>query len=179
MARRTIIKDYATISVSALLLLLTSCIFDRSPSCADKAKTLSESGQFSEAISMYTRHIENRLDIQPREDNENPFFYFLLIGDAYLSQQNYKAAEAAYSVALDRSVNQELIADRIHTLSKALIEKNELNAAWDLLTRYRDTDPLMFDYYLSELHRTMVAKAEQGTAEQGGTAQESTTQDTH
>ena len=161
---RTIVK-MLFVEVLFISLIVSGCIFNRSLSLADKAKELADGGDYDGAIATYTRHIEERLENPNRDINENPFFYFLLIGDIYLAKKDYKAAESSYSLALMRSVNKELVADRIYTLSKAIINQNnlntkDLNTAWDLLGRYREIDPLMFDYYLSELHRTMIEKAD-------------------
>ena len=81
-------------SIAALIaiLLLTSCrpfvvagkYEYRYHRTLRQAENAIERGEYEQAIALYQEHLQRRLARQDRPKWENPFFYKLLIGDAYL-----------------------------------------------------------------------------------------------
>lgn len=151
-----------TLGIHCLLiaLLVSYCSFNLSSFEPNIASKLRQEGRFDEAVKAYERHIENRLADEDRKPEENPFFYYLLIGDTYLDKGDRESAELSYLKALENKVEKELVADRFRLVAKWLEKKDELQKAIDLLHKHRDLDELFFDSDIDRLHKLSVEAEE-------------------
>jgi tetratricopeptide (TPR) repeat protein len=138
------------------LFALQGCLFYHPETWVDRAVRLQEEGKPHQAYSEYISHIESRLDAENRKEDENPFFYFILIGDAFLEAGDYRQALVSYAIAHSRDVQTGLVSDRVYLVAKRYSDAQEFDKAWEILKKYRFLDPLSFDYRMSELHRQMV-----------------------
>lgn len=119
------------------------------------AEELSSEGKPEEAIAAYRSHISERLETPERPEWENPYFYLLNIGDIELSRGNVDAALAAYEEAEREKVELPLVADRYRAVAAWYEEHGELQKALDVLTTYREKDPLIFDSMLDRVAREL------------------------
>ena len=150
----------------ALLLLLIvpleSCIVffnsDAKPSSADIAKSFRNEGKVDQAVEAYLKHIDARLADKNRDDKENPYFYYVLIGDTYRESDRLDDALKYYGLAIDKSVRKELLGDRYRLIAKALEEKGDYQSAFSILTQFRELDPLSFDLAIDFMHRRYIRK---------------------
>ena len=152
-----------TSTLAALLLFLSSTsgcytyvyVFD-SASHAEQAQKLRESKKFEEAIKEYKKHIQVRLE--RKQNDENPYFYYLLIGDCQVELDKLDDAEASYLKALEHKVDQALVAERLRRLGTWYSERAKFEEGIDLLQRHRHLDPLLYDLEIDRLHKLLVAK---------------------
>ena len=145
------------------LLVFSGCFFGVwtiGPSHAQRAAQLRTEKRYDEAIAEYRIHMEERRRDSHRPPEENPSFYELLIGDTYAEAGRTEEAEAAYTRAVDEGVHVELVNFKLRHLAQALEEKGKLQEAIDFLKKYRDRDPVMFDYDIDRLHKKIVAQEE-------------------
>ena len=113
-----------------------------------------------EAIAEYRRHMDYRLEVQDRPEWENPFFYLLLIGDLQLKKGDYEEALKSYEEAEKNGVDRSLVADRYRHAGSCLAEQGRLVEALQVLSRYRDRDPLLIDSMRDRIARELVAREE-------------------
>lgn len=144
-----------------LLCLLTNSgcftfvhVFD-SASHAEQAQELREAKKFEEAIEQYKKHIQVRLERKQRD--ENPYFYYLLIGDCQVELEQIDDAETSYLKALEHKVDEALVAERLRRLGTWYSERVEFEKGIDLLQRHRHLDPLLYDLEIDRLHKLLVA----------------------
>ena len=123
------------------------------------AEELTSEGKPDEAITAYRKHISERLETSDRPEWENPYFYLLNVGDIELSRGNVDAALAAYEEAERENVELPLVADRYRAVAVWYEEHGEPQKALDILTKYREKDPLIFDSMLDRIARELT-KAE-------------------
>lgn len=123
-----------------------------------KAEEYSRQGDYDQAIDAYRRHIQERLEVQPRPEWENPYFYLVLIGDIELGRDRPAEALSAYQEAEKRGVDMYLIADRIRSLAGWYEKNDQLDAAIGLLNNYRDKDSLMIDAMLDRLSKELTRR---------------------
>lgn len=123
----------------------------------ERAEGLLQEKKYDEAIAIYRSHLEYRLNVEKRSEWENPYFYLLLIGDVELTRQAPEAAYAAYSEALTRKVDRNLISDRMRGIARWYEEKGNLQKSIEILQAHQDLDPLLFDSTLDRLARTIAA----------------------
>lgn len=128
-----------------------------SPELLLRAELLSSQGQHDEAIIAYREHINARLDDSDKAEWENPYFYLLNIGDIELTSGNIEAAIAAYEEAEAKKVEVPLVADRYRAVAGWYEQHGELQKALQILTKYRDRDPLIFDSMLDRVARALTA----------------------
>ena len=119
------------------------------------AEELTTEGKPDEAIAAYRKHISERLETVDRPEWENPYFYLLNIGDIELSRGNVDAALAAYEEAEREKVELPLVADRYRAVAMWYEEHGQLQKALDVLTKYREKDPLIFDSMLDRVAREL------------------------
>lgn len=132
----------------------------------ERADELGRSGKYTEAIEEYRAHMEFRLSVKNRPEWENPYFYLLLIGDIQLGSGDVAAAEKSYLEARDREVDPYLISDRMRGIARWHEERGDLKAALEVLERYRELDPLLYDSMLDRIARTLTAKEDAERARQ-------------
>jgi tetratricopeptide (TPR) repeat protein len=145
--------------VSIALGFISGC-FSSGPTELLDAEELHTEGKHDEAIAMYREHITNRLEVTDRPEWENPYFYLLNVGDIELNRGNVDKALAAYEEAEREKVELPLVADRYRAVASWYEEHGELERALEILTKYRDKDPLIFDSMLDRVARELT-KAEQ------------------
>jgi len=137
-----------------------------------RADELTREGQYDAAISMYREHMDERLLVSNRPDWENPFFYLLLIGDVQLGRGNPHDALSAYEEAESKKVDPSLISDRYRAVGRWYEEHDQLPQALEVLERYRDRDPLLFDAMLDRVAKKLTAQED---AESASSARAKTT----
>jgi tetratricopeptide (TPR) repeat protein len=149
-----------------LLLLLSGCtaLFGSPISHAEKADSLRLDGHYIEAIAEYRLHITSRL--KKRGVTENPYFYFLLIGDCYLALDQLEEAEKSFLEAQALKIDNALIADRMRQIAAWHEKHDDLEMALNVLEKYRTLDPLLFDLEIDRIHKTFVEAEIQREQEQ-------------
>ena len=136
------------------LLLAAFCLLSCRPqSYLNSAQTLSKEGNHQAAISSYQKHLEQRLQNPSRPASENPYFYYLLIGDEYLKLNDPHQAEAYYALALQNQVQKSLLSDRFRMLSRWLSEHGKYQEAQRVLKQHRELDPPMFNLELDAAYK--------------------------
>ncbi len=151
-----------------LLLSLTSCRIGRSTPGIEEslsyhlrnAERYTREKEYEKAIQSYTMHMQERLDLKEKPEWENPYFYWLLIGDLYLKSENVKEALKAYELAENEKVSPGLISDRYRYVAHWYAERDKYDEAIEILTKYRDRDDLLFDLTRDRIARDMVSAEE-------------------
>ena len=156
------------LSLSLLLfsgLLCTGCVFDfetfsfsTGPSHATIADDLRKEGKLKESIAEYEQHVSDRLASKRKFPDENPYFYYLLIGDVYLELDDPAEARRAYERALDEKVEPRLTSARLRRLGQWYEEKGKYEEALEVLKKYRDLDPEMYNLDIDQVHKAIVKK---------------------
>ena len=146
------------ISIPAIVALVVTggCLSSRSK--VEQAEELSRQGQYPAAIELYREHMNDRLAVGSRPEWENPYFYLLLIGDVQLGQGDPGAAISSYEEAERMKVEPSLISDRYRAVGRWYEEHNQLQKALDVLSKYRDRDPLLFDAMLDRIAKELTAQ---------------------
>lgn len=142
-------------STPTLLLLVTGCLSLNTPTELQEAEELKGKGDYDLAITAYQEHIDERLRDGKRPEWENPYFHLLAIGDIELSRGKVDQAIANYTEAERQGVDAALISDRYRAVATWYEENNQLKNALDILTKYRDRDPLLFDSMLDRVARKL------------------------
>ena len=119
-----------------------------------------DKSNYDQAIIEYRAHIDERLQIEERPDWENPWFYLILISDLELRRGDVSAALASLDQAIEKKVDTSLVADRYRAIARWYEERGELEKSFEVLQKYRDVDPLLFDAILDRLGRKIVAAEE-------------------
>lgn len=157
-------RAFAALLISSLLsfeacfFFSGSLGFAPSKSHAQLAEERSSEGKYREAISEFLLHMEHRLASTTRPKDENPYFYFLLIGDLYLKLEEPTQAENSYMEAAAHDVLPELVRERFRGLGKWLEQREEYRFAIKVLERHRALDPIMFDFDIDRIHKKIVQK---------------------
>ena len=150
---------------SALLaaLMLCSCSagvgafsFTAAGNHRRNAEQLKSEGKYEEAIVEYEKHIAERAAASSKFPGENPSFYYIMIGDLQLEQEKPQEALESYLKAQTDGVMSEFIIDRIRQVSSYYETRENYDAAIELLHKYRDLDPLVFDWDIDRLHKKTV-----------------------
>ena len=144
--------------IGSLALVLTSGCFSSGPTELLEAEQLTSDGKHNEAIAAYREHITNRLEVTDRPEWENPHFYLLNVGDIELTRGNIDQALAAYEEAEREKVDPPLVADRYRAVASWYEEQNQLEKALEVLEKYREKDPLIFDSMLDRVARELTEK---------------------
>ena len=148
-------RSLSSLIIGSLALGLTSGCFSSGPTELLDAEKLTTEGKHDEAIAMYRTHITNRLEVTDRPEWENPYFYLLNVGDIELNRGNVDKALAAYEEAEREKVELPLVADRYRAVAAWYEEHGQLEKALEILTKYRDKDPLIFDSMLDRVAREL------------------------
>lgn len=140
------------------LLLICSC---SNSSFRQRADVHRKDKDYQAAIQALEKHIASRLEIKNRPEWENPYLYYLDIGDIYLEQGDSENALKYYLLADEQKVKASYVDDRIRFVARWFEEKGDLKSAIELLQKYRERDPLLFDLVLDRVARQMVLKENQ------------------
>ncbi|RMG43012.1 MAG: hypothetical protein D6719_04830 [Candidatus Dadabacteria bacterium] len=143
-----------------LLLALNSCAGSYFKYLR-QAEEYSRKKEYSKAIEAYKKHIKYRLAQEERPKWENPYFYYLIIGDIYLGMNKPKKAIKAYSKAEKKGVDAGLVADRYRLVARWYEKQNKLEEAFDLLLKNRERDSLLFDIMLDRIAKKISALEDQ------------------
>lgn len=127
-----------------------------------EAEESTRKGDYESAINAYFNHIESRRTLEDRPEWENPNFYLLLIGDLYLKQGNVDDALRIYEEAEEKGIESTFVSDRYRMVARMFEDKGELKEAIDVLTKYRERDPLLNDLMLDRLSRELIKKENEG-----------------
>ena len=142
-----------------LILLVSACGFTPVPH-SENAKQYVKEKKYNEAISEYEKHIKERLEIKNRPDWENPYIYYLDIGDIYLEEKDPGNALKYYLLAKEHDVKPAYVSDRMRYLASWYEEQGDLKAAIIHLKKYRDLDPTIFDLMLDRIAKKLVKQEE-------------------
>ena len=156
---------------SALLLiaiLLSAChfsffsiSFEGRSSYAQIAEELRNQGKNKEAIENYELHIQDRLNNPNKPNDENPYFYKLMIGDIYLDLKEPENAAKSYTEAKEKGVNHYLVSERFRFIARYYEKQGELEKAFAALRQFRDLDPLMYDMEADRIHKLIIKKEDE------------------
>lgn len=152
---KSLLLSLSLLLISAVHLSSCSVRYNDPLKLAEEAL---RAGNYTEAVSLYQKHMNDRLQIKVRPEWENPYFYELLIGDVYLSQGEIDSALAAYERAEKNGVHTNLVSDRYRAVARWFEDKGELQKAFDTLVKYRDRDSLLFDAMLDRIGRAITDK---------------------
>jgi tetratricopeptide (TPR) repeat protein len=150
-----LLRSLASRVIPFLALIVTAGCFSTGPQELLDAEELSSEGKHDEAIAAYQEHIANRLEVADRPEWENPYFYLLNVGDIELSRGNVDKALAAYEEAEREKVDLPLVADRYRAVASWYEEHGQLQKSLEILTKYREKDPLIFDSMLDRVAREL------------------------
>jgi tetratricopeptide (TPR) repeat protein len=144
------------VAYASLVLFSTSCVTTTSGvATLAEADKLREEGKYDKAILAYKAHVDSRENAYFKS-KDNPYFYYLIIGDTYLEKDDADNAEKSYELASSKGVEKKLIADRWLNFARWLKDKKEFERAYMLLLKHRNLDPLLFDGLLDEVSRELV-----------------------
>ena len=147
-----------TLSILISVFISGCTLFSQPISLAKQAQLKAEEGNFEEAIILYQKHIEERLDTKDRENWENPHFYRIIIGDLYLKQGNFDKALQSYVEGIKNGVDLPLFLDRIRSLASTLEQSGELEKALNLLSEYVKDDPTLINEALDRISKKLLKK---------------------
>jgi len=143
----------------SFLVTIVGCSFDLNHfgqfKHISKAESLLRQDKFEEACGEYKLHIADRLAVEDRPKWENPYFYYLIIGDIKLRASNVNEALAAYEFAEKMHVDLQLVSDRYRYVAQWYENKGQHGNAIKILAKYRDRDPLLFDAVLDRVAREL------------------------
>ena len=145
--------------ISLLISCAAGCsLFSDSSQKLRDADELTRQGKYDEAIEAYREHMTSRLEVSDRSEWENPYFYLLTIGDVELGRGDTEKALQTYEEAEKNGVGTPLISDRYRAVASYFEEHGELQKALDVLSKYRDRDPLLFDAMLDRIAKELTRK---------------------
>lgn len=147
-----IIVPFSTVGCKASMLKWGSHKY------AELAEEQLRKKQYDEACESYRKHVEARLTAEDRPAWENPYFYYLIIGDIRLRQKKVNEALVAYEFAESKKIEPQLISDRFRYVAQWYEKDGQLEKAMEILKKYRDRDPLLFDAVLDRIARELTTK---------------------
>jgi tetratricopeptide (TPR) repeat protein len=113
--------------------------------------------KYQEAISEYRTYIDLRLKEKTVSENYSPYFYYLLIGEAYLKLDQPDQARTAFLEAKEHGTSPALVADKLRQLAGWYEERKRYDEAIAVLHEFRQLDPLMFDSDLDRNHKEQIS----------------------
>ncbi len=125
---------------------------------AKQAELAAKEGNYQKAIIEYQAHFEARQSDSGRPNDENPYFYYLLIGDLYLKMNDPEQAEAAYDIALAQQVTSTLLSDRYRHLGRWFSQHQRYEDALKVLHKHRGLDPQLFDIEIDAAHKLWIKR---------------------
>ncbi len=117
------------------------------------AETYRADGSYDFAIDEYRLHIAERLQDKKRSKDENPSFYYLLIGDCYLAKGDPENAKENYKLANQDNVSKEMTIDRYKQLARYYEGKADFNNGISLLREIRSLDPTLVDFEIDRIYK--------------------------
>lgn len=126
----------------------------------EKAEEATRQGDIGRAIESYRSHIAYRLSLTDRPEWENPSFYELMIGDLELRRNDVAAALQAFERAEQAGVEAGLVSDRYRAAGTWLEQHDREIEALELLKKYRERDPLLFDAMLDRIAKEVTRREE-------------------
>jgi tetratricopeptide (TPR) repeat protein len=161
----------STLLAGLLLLLVTGCqpffffgtFGDSYASNLKQAEELTRQKEFKKAIEQYLAHVQKRLELETRPEWENPYFYYILIADLHLKLDQVPEALESLETAEKEGVEKGLLSDRFRYIANWLTEKKRHKEALEVLEKYRDRDPLLFDLSLDRIARELTKIEEEKT----------------
>lgn len=143
---------------SAIVLFASGCALFGvyAQTHAQRAAELRTEGRPADAVAEYLLHIDERLARSGRDESENPYFYYLLIGDTYLETGDRERAKESYERARKEGVEKDLVADRYRRLAESFENANDLDGAITILREGRELDPEMLDFEIDRLHKKAI-----------------------
>ncbi len=133
-----------------VLVIFVGC-YTAPVSFAQKAKQYLAKEQYDQAIDAYKKHIDSRLKRKSRPEWENPYVYYLDIGDVYLLQNDLDNALKYYFLAEEKKVEASFISDRLRKVAIWYEDNNQLDQALAHLQKYQDRDPEFFNMMLDRI----------------------------
>ena len=140
--------------LSFTLFLFLSCCGTRNK--LDHAEEFLRQEKYDQAIDIYKNHMRDRLSLKNRPEWENPYFYYLLIGDIELRRSNVEQAMEAYYTAQKNNIHISLISDRMRYVAGWYEEQGKLEEAIEVLKEHRKLDPLLFDAMLDRISKEII-----------------------
>lgn len=131
-------------------IIFSSCAFKNYRQLAQEAQS---SGETELAISLYKEHIQQRLTAKDRPEWENPWFYYLVIGDIFLKNGDIDKAVIYYIEAEKKGVKTEYVTDHIIRIALHYEEKEQYSEALKHLQNYKDRDPDFFNLIMDRIAR--------------------------
>lgn len=122
---------------------------------AEQAEEYLRQGKLEEACESYRKHVEDRLANKDRPEWENPYFYYLIIGDIKLRDNKVKEALAAYEFAESKKIDPQLVSDRYRYVAQWYEKKGDYKNAMVVLQKYQNRDPLLFDAVLDRIAKEL------------------------
>lgn len=146
-----------------LPLLLASCSGNKTKlegysgsSYAELGDYLREKGKTECAVKAYMTHMKKRLNKENLKNSENPYFYYILIGDTYLDSDNIEMALSSYNEAKEKNVERSLLADRFKLIAKWYEKDGKYDQAFEILKSNRELDPISIDLAIDSLHKKYI-----------------------
>lgn len=136
-----------------LLFILISC---SETTITKETKEQFNEKDFNKSILKLEEHITERLKVKNRAEWENPYIYYLDIGDLYLKKGNIKKATEYYLLADTKEVNKAYVNHRLRNIADFYMAEKEYNAAINHLNKYKYRDELLFGLMLDRLAREIV-----------------------
>lgn len=121
-----------------------------------RAEALRKEQQYELAIEEYELYVAQRKTVKDLPPEQNPFFYYLLIGDCRLALGQVEEAKVAYLTARDNGVEKDLVGAKLRNLAHWHEERREYDAAIAILQEFRALDPLLFDVDLDRNHKKLL-----------------------
>jgi len=144
-----------------LIPFLTLIISCSSPyTLLQRADKLVQDKKYDDAIAVYREHINFRLNTPNRPEWENPYFHLLQIGDLQLMQGKIAEALATYEAAEKNGVDELNVSDRYRNVASVYEREGKLEAALEVLTKYRDRDPFLYDLVRDRIAKKLVQQEE-------------------
>ena len=132
----------------------------------NQAEEYMRQGKTDQAIEAYEEHMRERLAVKNRPEWENPYFYYLIIGDIELGRDKVDQALSMYTQAENEGVHSSLISDRYRYVASWYENRNQLDEAMKILKKHRHLDPLLFDSMLDRIAKEIVRREEEQTLPQ-------------
>ncbi len=151
------IITFKLLLLGLLLFVIFACSHNNNYQLT-KALQATESKHYGQAIEYYQKHIKIRLKEKDRPKWENPYIYYLDIGDLYLMQKDPNSALTYYLDADEKKVEAGYVNDRLRFLAEYYYKNNEKQKAIEHLKKYKNRDPLIFGLMLNRIAQQIVAE---------------------
>lgn len=142
-----------------LTVLFSNCsIFEAKQTGNIKAKELVKREEYDKAITKLEEHIRERTKVKNKPKWENPYIYYLDIGDIYLKKNEPEKALKYFLVADSKKVDKAYINHRLRSIANYYVSKNQYEKAIKHLNSFKHRDELLFGLMLDRIAREIVEK---------------------